>query len=411
MYTYKVLLHPNNKQRSKIRKTANKCIECQNIVFDYLSAYIKEEKKIPDVYTVRRWFTIQKEQKDKETIKAREGLTKKQQREKHLDVLFYDVSNDALKQTVKDTYNSFIRYFKKLNDYPIRKKYKSYKKSFYVDPLKIKFSDKYVKLEKITTSQKEGKQKMNIVRMVERNRIPQGVKYYNPRVVIEGERIWICVGVDDENKPKKEINNAISEEIGIDINIHSINISKGDEYKTPIGTKKIRRIEKSIKRINRKISKQELFAKNISKPKRKYKNLIKNYKRVNKKKRRLTNIVEGFQEEVINKIIQTNPKMINIEDLDIKEMLQNHKLAKNIQMSSWRKFTNKLKEKCDKYKITLNEIDKYYPSSQRCSKCGNIKKELTLKDRIYKCEKCGLIIKRDLNAAINIRDYKQIIKA
>ena len=124
MYTYKVLLHPNNKQRSKIRKTANKCIECQNIVFDYLSAYIKEKKKIPDVYTVRRWFTMQKEQKDKETIKAREGLTKKQQREKHLDVLFYDVSNDALKQTVKDTYNSFIKYFKKLNDYPIRKKYK-----------------------------------------------------------------------------------------------------------------------------------------------------------------------------------------------------------------------------------------------------------------------------------------------
>ena len=112
MYTYKVVIHPNNKQRSKIIKTMNKCIECQNIIFDILSSFVKRKEKLPSCLEIRKMFTNIKKEKDIEAINNRKGLTKKQQREKHLDVLFYDVSNDALKQTIKDTYNSFVRFFK-----------------------------------------------------------------------------------------------------------------------------------------------------------------------------------------------------------------------------------------------------------------------------------------------------------
>ena len=69
------------------------------------------------------------------------------------------------------------------------------------------------------------------------------------------------------------------------------------------------------------------------------------------------------------------------------------------------KFINKLKYITYKEDITLIEANKYYPSSKKCNRCGEIKKELTLKDRIYKCNKCGLEIDRDINAAINLANY------
>ena len=148
MYTYKVMIHPNNKQETKIRRTLNKCIECQNIVYDYLDSFVKNNEKIPSCSDVRKWFTIQKRIKDNEVINKRINLTKREMIENHLDTLFYDVSNDALKQMVKDTYNSFVRFFKKISKYPIRKSYYDHHKSFYVDPYKIDFTDKKVILEK-----------------------------------------------------------------------------------------------------------------------------------------------------------------------------------------------------------------------------------------------------------------------
>ena len=152
MYTYKVVIHPNNKQRTKILNTMNKCIECQNIVFDILNAYINRKEKLPKCSENKKLFTTIKKEKDTETINNRVGLTKKEQLEKHLDVLFYDVSNDALKQMVKDTYNAFVRFFKKESKYPNRKTYKDKHKSFYVDPYKIRFTDSKVKLEKISNN-------------------------------------------------------------------------------------------------------------------------------------------------------------------------------------------------------------------------------------------------------------------
>ena len=148
MYTYKVVIHPNNKQRTKILNTMNKCIECQNIIFDILDNCLKEKKPLPKCNDLRKEFTIIKKQKDEETINKRKNLTKQEQIKNHLDVLFYDVSNDALKQTIKDTYNAFVRYFKKISKYPKRKTYKDIHKSFYVDPYKIKFTENKVKLEK-----------------------------------------------------------------------------------------------------------------------------------------------------------------------------------------------------------------------------------------------------------------------
>ena len=83
-------------------------------------------------------------------------------------------------------------------------------------------------------------------------------------------------------------------------------------------------------------------------------------------------------------------------------MKENKNITKSIQITNFRKFINKIKEITNKLNITLKQVDKYYPSSKICSGCNNKKEDLKLSDRIYKCNKCGLIIDRDLNAAINL---------
>ena len=256
MYCYKVMIHPNNKQQTKIRRTLNKCIECNNIVYDYIDSFIKNKERIPSCSDVRKWFTIQKGRLDNNTISKRLNMTKKEMIYNHLDTLFYDVSNDALKQEIKDTYNSFIRYFNKLSKYPVKKKYNNYKKSFYVDPYKIDFTNKKVRLEKIANNQKQNRQVLNYISLAEKDRIPQNVKYYNPRVILEGDRFYIVVGVDDEHSPKKKI--ATTDNIlGIDINIKSVVTSDNDVYKSITLTKEYK---KAIKK-ERKKSPKEIIKK------------------------------------------------------------------------------------------------------------------------------------------------------
>ena len=81
--------------------------------------------------------------------------------------------------------------------------------------------------------------------------------------------------------------------------------------------------------------------------------------------------------------------------------------AKNIHTASFRKFGRLLIEKAKKYYVTVIKADRYYASTKRCSCCGNIKK-MEIQDRVYNCEYCNLVIDRDLNAAINLANYKQI---
>ena len=405
MYTYKVVIHPNNKQRTKILNTMNKCIECQNIVFDILSAYIERKEKIPSCGDVRKMFTNIKKEKDAETINKRRGLTKKEQIEKHLDVLFYDVSNDALKQTIKDTYNSFVRFFKKESKYPNRKSYKDVRKSFYVDPYKIKFTDSKVKLEKISNNKKENRTVLNYVSLAEKKRIPTNVKYYNPRVVYDGYRFYIVVSVDDEYAPIKEKKELEDKIIGIDLNISSIVTSESKSYVSINKEKKVRKATKALKRLQRKASRKYEVAKKEKKSLRECKNFIKNKKAIRKKQERLNNLRSDYIEKVINDILYEPPKIIVVEDLDVKHMQQNKKISNLIQISSFRKFITKLKERCSKYKIEVKETDRYYPSSKMCSKCKAIKEKLLLSERVYKCNICNSKTNRDLNAAINLANY------
>ena len=410
MYTYKVMIHPNNKQETKIRRTLNKCIECNNIVFDYLDSFVKNKKKFPSCLEVRKWFTNQKNILDNNTISKRANMTKKEMIENHLDVLFYDVSNDALKQEIKDTYNSFIRFFKKLSKYPVKKKYQSYRKSFYVDPYKIQFTDRKVKLEKIANNQKENRRVINYVSLAERDRIPLNCKYYNPRIILDGDKFFVVVSVDDEYAPKKKKDVNKDKTIGIDVNISSIVTSDNVVYESATKLENYIKAKKKYKRFQRKLSRKSLIAKSSNKLLNQARNYQKTKRKWRKYKDRLLNIRNDHIDKIITDIISLVPYKICVETLDVNSMKEHKKgkrndIAKGIQENPFRKFLNLLEERATKRGIEIIYADKWYASSKTCSKCGNIKNDLKLNDRVFVCPTCGFKIDRDYNAAINLNNY------
>ena len=410
MYTYKVMIHPNNKQETKIRRTLNKCIECNNIIYDYLNSFVKNKETFPKCSDVRKWFTIQKTIRDNEVISKREGMTKKEMIENHLDTLFYDVSNDALKQEIKDTYNSFIRFFKKLSKFPVKKSYQSYKKSYYADPYKIEFSDKKVKLEKIANNQKENRRILNLISLAEKNRIPTNATYYNPRVVLEGDKFYIVVSVDDEYAPKKKKELNKDKTIGIDVNIKSIVTSDNAVYETVTKKENYKKARKQFKRTQRIMSKRYIISKNLNKELRYSKNYQKIKAKWRKYKDRLLNLRDDHITRIINDIEGLSPYKICVETLDVNSMKKKEKgkrktIAQGIQENPFRKFIKTLEERVIKRGIKIIYADKWYPSSKKCNRCGYIKEDLKLSDRVFVCPNCSLKINRDYNAAINLNNY------
>ena len=127
------------------------------------------------------------------------------------------------------------------------------------------------------------------------------------------------------------------------------------------------------------------------------------------------NIRDDCHNKIITDILLKPPKTIVLEDLYVKEMAskearkemtyEQKQASKNIVEASLRKFRMLLSNRIRRYNTNIVIADKYYPSTKMCNICGAIK-EMKIQDRVYKCDCCGLIIDRDLNAAINLANYK-----
>lgn len=98
-------------------------------------------------------------------------------------------------------------------------------------------------------------------------------------------------------------------------------------------------------------------------------------------------------------------KTLVLEDLNVKGMLANHSLAKSVSDASWSEFNHWMSLAAGLYGTEVIRVDRFYPSSKTCSSCGSVKAKLTLAERAYECQECGLSIDRDLNAALNLRAY------
>ena len=379
--TYKVKLKPNNKQQTKMFQF------CGAKRFAYNWAIAKEKEnyanggRFVSDSILRKEFTQLKKTEEYKWL--------------------YSISNNVTKQAIKDACVSYKRFFQGYSKAPKFKSKRTDRPSFYVDNIKIKFTNDKVKLENIAISKEKNKAKLNWIRLAEKNKIPINCKYINPHVVYNDIDWFICVGIEMEDNKVLPANDSI----GIDLGVKDLAVcSDGNTYKNINKTQKIKKLEKRKRRLQRSISRKYLNSKEGG---RYYKtsNIIKSEKKLLKLNHRLTNIRNNYLHKVTSEIINRKPKFITIEDLNVSGMMKNKHLSKAIQQQKLYEFRRQLEYKCKWNNIELRIVDRYYPSSKLCHNCGQIKKDLKLSDRIYKCD-CGYAEDRDYNASLNLRDSK-----
>ncbi|SHH31719.1 RNA-guided endonuclease InsQ/TnpB family protein, partial [Tepidibacter thalassicus] len=136
----------------------------------------------------------------------------------------------------------------------------------------------------------------------------------------------------------------------------------------------------------------------------KTKNIIKLEKKIKKLHSKFKNIRLNHIHQATSKMVKTKPKRVVMETLNVEGMMKNKHLSKAIQEQGFNIFINQMRYKCEKYGIDFIQVPIFYPSSKTCSNCGEIKKDLKLSDRLYKCS-CGFICDRDKNSAYNLANY------
>ena len=223
----------------------------------------------------------------------------------------------------------------------------------------------------------------------------------------KADRYYVSILVEEKDI---EVYKPTNEGIGIDLGIKDFAIcSDGAKFKNVNKTSTVKKIEKKLKRDQRKLSRKYESLKIRNKKEKgeaTHQNIQKQVSKVQKLHQRLTNIRTDYINKTVSSIVKQKPSYITIEDLNVSGMMKNKHLSKVVAGQKFFEFRTKLTTKCKENNIELRIVDRFYPSSKTCSSCGEIKKDLKLKDRVYKCN-CGLTIDRDLNASMNLKNAKK----
>lgn len=362
----KIRLEPNNKQKTKLFQSSN----------------------------VARWaynWTIGKQQENYKNggkfisdSELRKELTQLKKTEEYS--WLYEVSNNITKQAIKDACEAYKRFFKKQAKYPKFKSKKRSKPAFYNDNVKLKVKSNKVLIEKVG--------------WVKTSELLPVSKFCNPRITFDGLYWYISVGVEIELENQK-----LEGSIGVDLGVKELAVlSTGEVIPNINKSQKMKRLEKRKKKLQKKISKKYEKGK-VGETVRKTNNIKKSENKLLKISRKITNIRKDYIHKFTTSLVKTKPERIVIEDLNTKGMLKNHKLARAIQEQSFREIRTQLGYKTEMNGIELVIANRFYPSSKTCSHCGYVKPKLSLSERTFICECCGLEIDRDYNAALNLSAY------
>lgn len=385
--TIRVMLIPNNKQKTKLFQYANTARFAYNWALGREKENYNSGGKFISDGDLRKEFTQLKKTEEYSWLN--------------------EISNNVTKQAIKDACNAYKRFFKGYSKFPKFKSRKYSVSSFYQDNIKIQFSDTHVKVEGFTISKRKNKQKLNWIRLAEHKKIPTDCKYINPRIKYDGLNWYLTVGVEYEYSTVIPSN----EGIGIDLGIKDLAIcSDGNKYRNINKTQKVKKLEKQKRRLQRSISRS--YEKNKKGESYcKTKNVIKKKKLLLKLNHRLTNIRQNYLHQITSEIVKRKPSFICIENLNVSGMMKNRHLSKAVQQQGLYEFRRQIEYKSVWNNIQAVIADRFFPSSKLCSCCGTIKTDLKLSDRIYRCE-CGNVIDRDFQAALNLKKYgENIIKS
>jgi putative transposase len=285
-----------------------------------------------------------------------------------------DVNSQSLQQSIQNMDIAFKKFFKG-SGFPKYKSKHRGNKSFAI-PQNVSVKDNRLIIPKF----KEG------IEIILHRSINGKIKSATISITPTG-KYFVSILIDTNTQvPDKYI---ITKEntIGIDLGIKNFAItSEGELFENP---KNLRKIQSKLKYAQRK------YSKNKGKRTKQYIALL-HEKVVNKRK--------DFLHKISTKLIREN-QTIAIEDLNISGMLKNHNLAQAISDVSWSTFVSMLEYKAEWNGNNIIKIGRFAPSSKTCSCCGNINKELKLKDREWVCNNCNSILDRDINASINIKNF------
>ena len=189
--------------------------------------------------------------------------------------------------------------------------------------------------------------------------------------------------------------------IGIDLGIKTLaTVSDGSIVPNVKAFRRVRILNKRLKRLQRKVSRKYLI--NKCNKHNKTKNIIKLERRIKLIHRSLKNIRINHIRKFVSELVKKQPQYIAIEDLNVKGMMRNKHLSKDIANCSFYTIKEHLIRKSKERNITVRLVDRFYPSSKTCSNCGSYKNNLKLSQRVYHCNSCQVKIDRDFNASLNI---------
>ena len=189
--------------------------------------------------------------------------------------------------------------------------------------------------------------------------------------------------------------------IGIDLGIKTLaTVSDGTVVPNIKTFRRVRILNKRLKRLQRKVSRKYLI--NKCNKHNKTKNILKLERQIKLIHRSLRNIRINHIRKFVSDLVKKQPQYIAIEDLNVKGMMKNKHLAKDVANCSFYTIKEQLIRKAKERLIAIRLVNRFYPSSKTCSNCGSYKQDLKLKQRVYCCDNCQEKIDRDFNASLNI---------
>ena len=392
--SHKIELVPNNKQKSYFRKAFG----CARLAYNWGLAEwqrrYKEGQKV-DAYRLKKSFNAIK-------------------RDEFPFVL--EVTKYATQQPFLNLGKAFKKFFEDLKkgivSYPNFKKKKDNEGSFYIggDQVSLSYTNRNSKaFKQIIHNEKQKHQYLKIpnlgwVKMTERLRFVGKVN----GVVIsqQGSKFFASFSVqvtDDEYRRTHKNTVKRNEDLmtGIDLGIKfALMLSDGIAVKNP---KPLKKNIRKIKRINKQLSKRT-HAKTKQERlegKRKSNNYRKLSVSLYNVQRKVANIRRDFIHKVTT-ILTTHYTYIAMEDLNVKGMMHNHRIAQCVSDMAFGELSRQLIYKSALNGTNILKADRFYPSSKKCVKCGYIKKDLKLSNRVYHCDICGAVMDRDYNASLNL---------
>ena len=246
---------------------------------------------------------------------------------------------------------------------------------------------------------------IGIVRLKEKGYIPPKAKIRSGTISYKASRYYISVLVE---VPKIKTELLQGEGIGIDLGVKELAVMSNGEVKPNINnTSRIKKLNKKLKREQKRLSRKYESKKKRGEKSATYSaNIERQVVKIQRLYRTLTNIRVDYENKIIAAIMKRKPRFIVLEDLNVSGMMKNRHLSRAIAAQRFFHFRAKLTTKAKQIGTEVRIVDRFYPSSKKCSQCGRIKRDLKLRDRIYSCE-CGLELDRDLNAAINLKNASE----